>query len=334
MGLLPNPQPQGPPFRFGGAWGVGGGGDDAAGEAEPGRCPRRACGVGVPAMCAWGWRLRARGVGVPALHVRSVPREVRGDGVPIVHVRSLPPRPECVGSLPSLCRGGRCPRGSVPAAPGCSRGSPKARLALGWGRHLWCRQVNAWGMLGVSLWLGGGGWRSSGATGPGVWGLSGGWLGTCARDPALPHGDPLPGQGPSQGWMPLLCPAAACPCPDPCRLSVGCVVPLGWPVAVPAARSSTMGLVSLRAALKDPASTVSLPLGSCVLPGPTQSQGRPRPWGTGREWRHLSEIPRERRHECLLAARHCCTGRGGFGGAMCRMGRGRAALRVWVVCRG
>lgn len=26
MGLLPNPQPQGPPFRFGGAWGVGGGG--------------------------------------------------------------------------------------------------------------------------------------------------------------------------------------------------------------------------------------------------------------------------------------------------------------------
>lgn len=227
------------------------------------------------------------------------------------------------------------PTGVSAGSPGVLTGQPQGQAGVGLGEAFVVPAGQCMGNAGgVTVVGGGGGWRSSGATGPGVWGLSGGWLGTGARDPALPHGDPLPGQGPSQGWMPLLCPAAACPCPDPCRLSVGCVVPLGWPVAVPAARSSTMGLVSLRAALKDPASTVSLPLGSCVLPGPTQSQGRPRPWGTGREWRHLSEIPRERRHECLLAARHCCTGRGGFGGAMCRMGRGRAALRVWVVCRG
>lgn len=117
--------------------------------------------------------------------------------------------------------------------------------------------------------------------------------------------------------------------------SNGVRVPSGWPVTTLAARSGVMGPVPLWVALRHPTSTGSLPGSSAplppssrALPSSVRCQGRPRRWGAGRERQRLNEIPRERRHECLLAAGHCRTG---CGGAMCRTGSGRATLQVWVV---
>lgn len=136
-GLLQNPQSQGALFRSGGAWDIGGYSRGSQARA-------------MPPSCMWGWCPRCvHGDGAfecavlvsPLCMQGPCPHHAWGVGAPT----------ERTGSSPLLCLRRRCTWGSVLAAPGCSWGSPGARLVLGWGRQQWCQEVNAWGELGVSL---------------------------------------------------------------------------------------------------------------------------------------------------------------------------------------
>lgn len=132
--------------------------------------------LGYRGGCSRGSQARAM---APSCMWGQCPRCVHGDGAcecavlvsPLCMQGPCPHRAwgvsahtERAGSSPLLCLRRWCTWGSVLAAPGCSWGSPGARLVLGWGRQQWCQEVGACGELGVSLRF----WGAHGAAmGPG-----------------------------------------------------------------------------------------------------------------------------------------------------------------------